>query len=563
MASKTVRTMCPMNCHPTLCGMQVTVRDGKLEDISGDPDNPDSQGYLCLRGKAAHEIIDNPQRILTPLQRKQRGSPDWEPTSWQAVLDQITGQLDQIPAEQFGLWLGHGDLATNYGTRLGSILSRRFAHLYGCQWWHPAMICWGLGGFGFGLTGVLDVHTKEDMSAHSDLIILWGANVVSQPNTAPHLKAAQARGAKIITIDIRKTEAAALADEFYLIKPGSDAALALAMLHIIVQQDWIDREFIDQYSIGFEQMAPELEQYTPEWATGYTGLSADQIFSLAKQYAGIKQAMILIGGSSMHKYKYGWQAPRAIACLPALTGKLGIPGAGLGPRHGATASGQLLNSLLPESANRCKAVIPNQMSAMTTAFNDGSIRALLLSGTDMASSFADTNQLEQGLQKLDLIVSHDLFMNDTMQRHADIVLPATAWLEQIGCKSTNTHLYFMEQALAPAGEARTLSQILQALAQRLDIKDFFPWASDEDMINAVIDHPSTNHASVEQMRKEDNRRALNISHVAYTDKKFHTPSGKIEFYSERAVQHGLPGLPAYTPVNTETEYPLRFRQGRT
>ena len=225
---KTERTMCPMNCHPTLCGMLVKTQNNNLVEITGDPENPDSKGFLCVRGKTAHEIIDNPKRILHPLVRTNRNSNQWEQISWYQANEIISNKIGKLHPSEFGIWLGHGDAATSYGTRLGGLLSRRFAFLYGCQWWHPAMICWGLGGFGFGLTGVLNVHTKEDMSANSDLIILWGANTTSQPNTATHLVKAKRRGAKIIAIDIRQSEACALADESIYIKPGTDAALALA-----------------------------------------------------------------------------------------------------------------------------------------------------------------------------------------------------------------------------------------------------------------------------------------------------------------------------------------------
>ena len=137
---RTQRTMCPMNCHPTLCGMLVKTENNKLIEITGDQDNPDSQGFLCVRGKTAYEIIDNPNRLLYPLFRANRNSDNWERISWQQTNEIITSKLKKLHPSEFGIWLGHGDAATNYGTRLGGLLSRRFAHLYGCQWWHPAMI---------------------------------------------------------------------------------------------------------------------------------------------------------------------------------------------------------------------------------------------------------------------------------------------------------------------------------------------------------------------------------------------------------------------------------------
>ncbi len=563
MTKQTVRTMCPMNCHPTLCGMQVTVENDNLLSISGDPENPDSKGFLCLRGKAAHEIIGNQQRLLHPLIRNNRNTQDWQEISVETAMNQIVSQLTQHEPVSFGIWLGHGDAATNYGTRLGGMLSRRFAHMLGCQWWHPAMICWGLAGFGFGLTGLLDVHTKEDMSAHSDLILLWGANIVSQPNTGPHIRAARKRGAKIISIDIRKSEAAALADDSYLIKPGTDAALALGMMHVLINESLINSDYIAKHTIGFEQLKAHIASYDTEWAAEITGLNPEHIKQLAREYATTPLAMILIGGSSMHKNQHGWQAARAISCLPALTGKIGIPGSGLGPRHGAKTTGQELNSALPEYENRCRHPIPNQMEAMLEALETGRIKTLLLSGTDMSSSFADSNRLKQGLEQVELIICHDLFANDTIREYADIVLPASAWLEQIGCKMTNTHLYFMEQALPAPDDAQTLSQMLQTLANALGLDDFFPWSSDEEFIDVIINHPSTGHATVEQLRNDGGIQELNISHVANPDHRFPTPSGKVELYSQQAKVMGLPPLPVYQPADQLESFPLHFRQGRT
>jgi anaerobic selenocysteine-containing dehydrogenase len=543
--------------------MQVKVAGERLLDVAGDPDNPDSRGFLCLRGRAAREIIGNSQRILRPLIRRQRGSQDWREIGWDEAMSLIADKLGAVDPAEFGIWLGHGDAATNYGTRVGGLLSRRFAHLYGCQWWHPAMICWGLGGFGLGLTGVLNVNTKEDMAANARLIILWGANIASQPNTSPHLKAARARGARVVTIDIRDSEATARADQTIRIKPGSDAALALAMMQVIIAEGLVDRAFVEQHTVGYDALCEHLPACTPDWASEHTGIDPDTIRAVAREYATTDPAMIVLGGSSMHKSSNGWQAPRAVACLPALTGNLGKPGAGFGPRHGASAHGQALNSVLPEQGNRCARIIPNQMAAMADAFASGKVKALLLSGTNMLSSFADAGALGESLSEVDLVVCHDLFSNETIRQHADIVLPGTAWLEQLGSKMTNTHLYFMEQALTPPGDTHNLSGLLRDLAQRLDVAGFFPWDTDEGLLDAVLDHPATGNATVAKMRATGGIRALRISHHAYRDHRYDTPSGKVEFYSQRAADHGLAPLPVYEPIDNSAGYPLQFRQGRT
>ena len=551
-----------MNCHPTFCGMLVEVEDGRLLKVSGDSENPDSHGFLCIRGHASREIIGNARRLLRPLVRSHRAADAWREASWDEVLDLIAGRMQAAGREAVGIWFGHGLFANDHGTRIHAQLLRRFANFYGCQWWSPTMICWGLGAFGVGLTGALETNTKEDMGAHAALILLWGANLASQPNTGRHLAAAKRRGAHIVTIDVRETEAAAQSDEVLLLRPGTDAALALGMMHVIVAEGLYDREFVARHTVGFDRLAAHVREHTPEWAAAVTGIPVERIGALARRYATTRPAMILLGGSSMHKGANGWQGGRAVACLPALTGNLGVPGGGLGPRHGSAAHGQALASVVALDRRPPGDYVPNQMARVTEALLERRVRALLLLGTDMLSSFADAGRVAEGLALTDLVVSYDLFLNDTARQCADVVLPATSWLEETGCKSTNTHLYLMPQVLEPPGETRSVTWILRELARRLGLAEFFPWQSDEGPIDAILDHPSTGHATVAALRAEGGIRALRISHVAHPDLKFPTPSGKIEFYSERAQSLQLPPLPVYEALPA-SPYPLAFRQGRT
>jgi anaerobic selenocysteine-containing dehydrogenase len=430
------------------------------------------------------------------------------------------------------------------------------------------MICWGLGAFGLGLTGMLETNTKEDMGAHSRLILLWAANLASQPNTARHLLAAKRRGAYLVTIDVRHTEAAARSDEVLIIRPGTDTALALALIHVICREGLHDAAFVARHTVGFEQLAAHVGAYTADWAAQITGVPADKIVALARRYAAAKPAMIVLGGSSMHKGDNGWQAGRAIACLPGLTGNVGKAGAGFGPRHGSGAHGRGLGNIIDPGRRRPGSAMPKQMSAVIAALREGCIHNLLLMGTNMLSSFADANALAEGLDRTRLVVSYDLFLNDTARRFADVVLPATAWLEELGCKATHTHLYLMEPALAPAGEARSLYQVVKELAERLNLEGYYPWASDAAVVDAVLDHPATGRATVASLRAQGGMSAMNISHVANPSLEFDTPSRKIEFFSARAETLGLPPLPAIEPpAQADPEdakrYPLSLTQGRT
>ncbi len=558
---RTVRTMCPMNCHPTLCGMLVDLEDGRVASVRGDPDNPDSRGFLCIRGHAAREIVDNPRRLLHPLRRATR-SGAWQRPTWEDALDTIAARARAAGPAAVGAWSGHGFLANNYGTRLSSELLRRFANLYGCQWWSPTMICWGLGAFGLGLTGVLKANTKEDMGAHAGFILLWGANLASQPNTGRHLAAAKRRGARVVTIDVRRTEASAQSDETLLVRPGTDAALALGMMHVIVTERLYDAAFVDAHTVGFDALAAHVAKHDVAWAAAATGIDANRIVALARGYASTKPAMIVLGGSSMYKGADGWQGSRAVSCLPALTGNLGIEGGGLGPRHAAASHGQGLATIAARERRPPGVEVPNQMSRITEAVEDGQVRVLLLFGTDMVSSFSDTRRVAAALGRLELLATYDLFMHDTARRHADLVLPATSWLEDTGCKSTNTHLYLMPKMLEPAGEARSPSWVLRELARRLEVRDFFPWAEETGALDALLDVPATGHATAAALAAEGGIRPLRISHVAYPDLAFDTPSGKVELFSARAASLGLPALPVFEPAEP-SESPLALRFGRT
>ena len=557
------RTMCPMNCHPTLCGMLVEVEDGRVVNTKGDPDNPDSQGFLCTRGRAAREIVGNPHRLLKPMVRDGRGETPWREAEWSEALDRIAAHMQAAGLPAVGLWTGHGLSASNYGTRVSSYLTRRLANLSGAQWWSGTMICWGLGAYGLALTGALEASTKEDMSAHSKMVLMWAANVASQPNTARHVAAARARGAYVATIDIRETESARHSDEVLIIRPGTDAALALAMMHVIIGEQLFDRRFVAEHTVGFDELASHVRSHSPAWAAPITGIDGERIAALARRYAATTPAMIVLGGSSMYKGANGWQAGRAIGCLPALTGNLGVPGGGFGPRHGASSHGQALNAdLLALDRRPPGDDIPNQMPRITEAMLDRRLRVMLLLGTNMLSSYADANAVAAGLAKQDLVVCYDLFMNDTARQHADVMLPGTSWLEELGCKSTNTHLYLMPKILDAPGEAKPVTYVLRELATRLGISDFWPWATDAGPLDAILDHPSTRHATVADLANEGGIRALSISPVAHPDRKFTTPSGRIEFYSERAASIGLSPLPVHEDLPA-SRHPLTLRQGRT
>lgn len=561
---RTFKTMCPMNCNPTYCGMEADVDDGKLVAVRGDRANPDSRGFLCVRGQATPEIFGNAKRLRRPLRRVgSRGSGSWEPIAWDDALDQVAVAMRRAGRERVALWPGHG---ANVNT-ISRQLAQRFANVYGCQWWQPSIICWALGGYGLALTGLLEVHTKEDLGAHSQTVFLWGANVASQPSTAPHVLAAKRRGATVVAIDCRRTETAALADRFVVVRPGTDTALALAMLNVVFAEELHDPAFLAAHTVGAAELAAAVETATPAWAAAITGVPAEEIVTLARLYATARPAMIVLGGSSMYKNRRGWQASRAISCLPAVTGQVGIPGGGIGPRHAASARGEDFASLGGAELRPPGRYVPSHMPAMLDALKGGAIDVLLLPGSNLLSHFTDSNAVERALEQVGLVVCQDLFPSETARRCADLVLPGTAWLEEMGVKATVANVYLMDRALAPEGEARSIGDVFRALADRLDLPAFYPWPDQTAAVSALLGGLDGGTLNVDRLRAAEGRYAKQIASVAYADYHFPTPSGKIELYAARCLELGISPLPCYEEEalspSDSARYPLTFRQGRT
>jgi anaerobic selenocysteine-containing dehydrogenase len=556
-----------MNCNPTYCGMEADVADGRLVAVRGDRANPDSRGFLCVRGQATPEIFGNPRRLRQPLLRRgPRGSDNWDVISWDEALERIAGAMRDAGRERVAIWPGHG---ANVNT-ISRQLVQRFANVYGCQYWAPSIICWALGAYGLAITGLLEVNTKEDLATNAQTVILWGANVASQPSTSPHVLAAKRRGAKIVAIDCRRTESAALADEFLVIRPGTDAALALAMVHVIFAEGLADQGFLDSHTIGWRELAASVETATPAWAEAITGLPAQRVAALARLYATERPGTIVLGGSSMFKHRNGWGASRAVSTLPAITGNVGRPGAGFGPRHAATVRGEEYAAIAAGEQRPPGRYIPSHMPAMVEAMANGEIDVLLLPGANILGHFADSNAVEQALGAVKLIVCQDLFASETIRRVADLVLPGTAWLEEVGVKATVSNVYLMDQALEAEGEARSIGDVLRDLAGRLDQPAFYPWTDQRGAVNALLAGLDGGRVSVERLRAEEGRYAKQVASFAYADYDFPTPSGKIELYSARCAALGLPPLPIYEPpaelsgdATDSPRYPLIFRQGRT
>ena len=339
------------------------------------------------------------------------------------------------------------------------------------------MICWGLGAFGLGAHRRARNQHQGGYGRASQLSFCWAANLASQPNTARHLLAAKRRGAHVVTIDVRDTEAAAKSDEVLLIRPGTDAALALAMMHVICRSRAARRGISSRNTRSASSALAAHVQGVPARLGRrdhrYPARRRSSHWRAAMPRRG--PAMIVLGGSSMHKGANGWQAGRAIACLPALTGNLGVAGGGFGPRHGSAATARPGQHLRPGRTPRAGHGHPQSDVGVIGGAARGARPHPVADGHEHAVIVRRCRRRgARDCTRTDLIVSHDLFLNDTARRFADVVLPGTAWLEELGCKMTHTHLYLMEQALAPAGETRSLYRVVSELAAQLDVRRLPP-----------------------------------------------------------------------------------------
>ena len=453
-------------------------------------------------------------------------------------------------------------------------MARRFGNLSGFQYWNPSIVCWALGGYGLQLTGTTDCNTKEDLAANSRTVIMWGANLASQPSTGPAPdrcpRTRRDRGRRSTSAAPRRR---ATPTGWSSSGPGRTPPWRSACCTSSCAKDLVDRAFVEAHTLGFDALAAALDTYTPDWTAGITGVDAETVRWLARLYATQKPAAIVLGGASMFKHRGGWQASRAISCLPALTGQYGIAGGGLGPRHRGGTHGEGPADITAARQRPPGDYIPSHMPSMARAMRDGRIDVLMLFGTNSLASFADSNGLAAGLDRIGTIVCQDLFHTETTRRYADIVLPGTSWLEETGVKDTATHVYLTDQALRalrrdplgdrdPGGSRRSPGPAAEV----------FPWDSQEGAVNALLAGLDGGQLNVERLRAAGRSLRARRSPTSPTRttatrrpraRSSCTRSGRRRSGSTRCRPTSRPSeLPETAPELAE-RYPLVFKQGRT
>jgi anaerobic selenocysteine-containing dehydrogenase len=551
----TRRSVCPHDC-PDTCGMLVELdpNDGRLLGVRGDPDHPLTRGHLCAKASRYHERVYSPDRVLHPLRRVgPKGAGHFERISWQEALATVTDRIVAVQKE-FG---EEAVLPYSYAGTMGVVnygsMDRRFFYKLGASQLERT-ICSAAAGVGLGYTLGGAFGADPETVPEAKLVIAWGINVVTTNlHQMPLIQEARKRGATFVHIDVHRNRTANLADHFVQLYPGTDAALALGLMHVIVGEGLHDAQYLERHTVGFAALRQRLADYPPERVAEITGVPAETIVWLGRLYATTKPAFIRLGNGLQH-HSNGGMAIRTIACLPSLVGSYGQPGGGMVKSNSGYFS---LNSDAVErpdllAGRRPRRISMNQLGeALLRA--EPPVKLLYVYNSNPAAIAPAQAKVLAGLRRDDLFtVVHEQLLTDTAA-YADIVLPATTCLEHLDLYKSYWHLYLQlaEPVLAPVGESKPNIEVFSLLAQQLGFAE--PCFRDraEDVIAEALDYPSPYLAGIDlaRLRREGVVR-LNLPgrpHVAFADGVFPTASGKLELYSERMRADGYDPLPRYDP----------------
>jgi anaerobic selenocysteine-containing dehydrogenase len=556
-----VRGACPHDC-PDTCALLTTVQDGRAIRVQGNPAHPHTDGALCTKVSRYAERTHHPERLLQPLKRVgPKGSGQFEPVSWDAALDAIAARLKAIAARD-----PEAILPYSYAGTMGLVQSEgmaaRFFHQLGASHLERT-ICSAAGTEALVQTLGGKVGMKVEFFAQSKLILIWGSNsIASNLHFWRQVQQAKRDGARIVCIDPRKTETADKCHEHIALRPGTDAALALALMHELIRNDWLDHDYIAQHTVGWEALRARALAWPPARAADLCGIPVQQITDLARDYGTTRPAAIRLN-YGVQRVHGGGNAVRAIASLPALTGAW---------RH--RAGGVLLSSSGHFPIDREALHRPDLLGArrprtinMVTIGDDllreaapdfgPKIEALIVYNSNPVAVAPESGKVVQGFARDDLFtVVLEHFQTDTAD-YADYLLPATTQLEHwdIHLSYGHTDVLLNRPAIAPVWQARTNTAIFRALAARLGFTDPCFADDDETLCRAAFGKA----VSFDELL-DNGFATLPIPDAPFAAGGFPTPSGRCEFFSERLARMGLDGLPDhvpnYEPAGSSTAYPL-------
>ncbi len=544
--------------------MLVTVDDGVATKIKGDPNAPFTDGTLCTKVSHYLERTYSPDRLRYPMKRVgKKGEGRFRRIGWDEALDEIATRLKTLAADN-----PESILPCNYAGTMGMVqyssMDRRFFYKLGASLLDRTL-CSSAGKYGLKATLGGSVGMDPERFDEARLIILWGANpVVSNLHLWSRVQAAMRRGAKVIAIDPYRSLSAEKCTQHIALLPGTDGALALGVMHVLMREGLIDRDYVQRYTVGYDALEKRvLEQYPPERVARLCGISAAEVVQLAREYGTTKPAAIRLN-YGMQRHAGGGIAARTIACLPALTGAWREAAGGLvlttadfyGFDHQALERPDLLAGRRPRTINH------SQLGDALTAA-EPPVRATIVYNNNPVAVCPDSDKVIAGFSREDLFtVVIDHFQTDTAD-YADIVLPATTQLEHWDVHKSYGHLYVLANnpAIAPLGEALPNSEIFRRLAARMGFDEPCFRDSDEDICRTAL---GSKFDWSELKRQGWQKLAVPQRFAPFAQGGFPTPSGKCEFYSAWLEKQGIDPLPFYNPpveagdAALAERYPLAF-----
>ncbi len=558
---------CPHDC-PDTCSLVTTVENGKAIRVQGNPAHPMTDGVLCTKVSRYTERTYHPDRILQPLKRTgPKGSGQFAPVSWDEALNDIANRLGAIASKDPQAILPYSYAGT-MGQVQGEAMAMRFFHKLGASLLDRT-ICSSAGSEALAYTFGAKMGMRVEFFAESKLIIIWGSNSIgSNLHFWRIAQEAKRNGAKLICIDPRKSETAEKCHEHIALRPGTDAALALAMMHVLIQNDWLDHDYIAQHTLGWDALRERALQWSPERAAQICGITSQQIESLARDWATTKPAAIRLN-YGMQRVKGGGNAVRAIACLPALTGawrhRAGgvlLANSGNFPvQRAALQRPDLLAGRKLRTINMSK--IGNALLQPASHTFGPQIQAVVVYNSNPVAVAPQSSEVVQGFAREDLFtVVLEHFQTDTAD-YADYILPATTQLEHwdIHASYGHTDILLNRPAIAPMGECKTNADIFRALAKRMGFTEPCFEEDDETLCRTAFGPTQDMQELFAQgftHLKSPSGQAL--PDAPFAEGKFPSPSGKCEFFSQRLADMGQDGLPDYIAnyevPQANAEFPL-------
>lgn len=536
--------------------MLVTVENGRAVRVAGDPDHPFTAGFLCTKVNRYVERTYHADRLLHPMRRVgPKGRGRFERISWDQALDEIASRLTAIIERDGAQSILPYSYAGTMGQVQGGSMDRRFFHALGASKLDRT-ICSMAGTVGMRMTVGANIGADAEGIPESDLVILWGTNTLtSNPHLWPFVLRAREKGAKVIAIDPIRTRTAAQCDEWIPIRPGTDAALALGLMHVIFEQGLEDRDFLDRHTLGQAELRQRVLEYPPSRVAAITGLPEATIVSLAERYGRSRAAFIRVN-YGLQRHAGGGMAVRTIACLPTVMGQWKVAGGGVQLSTSANFVFDKQAIERPELSPPVRTINMIRLGEALTRPDAGvggpPVKALVVYNSNPAAVAPDRNTVLTGFAREDLFtVVLEHFQTDTAD-WADIVLPATTQLEHWDIHLSYGHHYLTlnRPSIAPLGEARPNSEIFRQLAARMGLTDPCFRDDDQTIIRQAIgsNSPKFRGITFEKLLEHGWMRLdVPTPYLPFAKGEFLTPSGKCEFYSERLKEMGLDPVPTYIP----------------